>query len=76
MKKLSATFHGIRFQFSLDDEFADYVHKDLCLNAVEFDRDNELRKLLNAYLKKSDEVFRLEKKLDRILQKLESIEEK
>lgn len=72
-KKIAVTFKGVRFQFELSGELADYVVQDLKLNAVEFDRDNDPRKLLTAYLKKSDEVYRLEKKLDDILQKLDNL---
>ena len=73
-KSISVSFGGVRFKFDLQSDFADYVAQDLRLNAVEFDRDNELRKLLNSYLKKSDEVYRLEKKVDDILQKLDDIQ--
>jgi len=76
MEKIAVTFKGVRFQFELSRELSKYVVQDLKLNGVEFDRDNDLRKLLTAYLKKSDEVFRLEKKLDSILEKLEKISEK
>jgi len=75
-KKIAVTFKGVRFQFELSQDLGEYVVQDLKLNGVEFDRDNDLRKLLTAYLKKSDEVFRLEKKLDSILEKLEKISEK
>lgn len=75
-KKIAVTFKGVRFQFELSNELSDYVVQDLKLNGVEFDRDNDPRKLLTAYLKKSDEVFRLERKLDEILHKLESLSEK
>jgi hypothetical protein len=70
-KKIAVTFKGVRFQFELTSELADYVTQDMKLNGVEFDRDNDPRKLLTAYLKKSDEVFRLEKKLDEILHKID-----
>jgi len=74
-KDLAVTFKGIRFRVDLSEELADYVKQDLSLNAVAFDRDNDLRKLLTAYLKKSDEVFRLEKRLDAILERLERLDE-
>lgn len=66
----------MRFKLSLEESFARYIEQDLRLNAVEFDRDNELRKLLNAYLKKSSEVYRLEQKVDNILAKLEDLHNK
>jgi len=75
-RKIAVTFKGVRFQFELSHDFGEYVVQDLKLNGVEFDRDNDLRKLLTAYLKKSDEVFRMEKKLDSILEKLEKMSEK
>lgn len=75
-KKIAVTFKGVRFQFELSHELGEYVVQDMKLNGVEFDRDNDPRKLLTAYLKKSDEVFRLEKKLDDILQKLEKMSQK
>jgi hypothetical protein len=74
-KDLAVTFKGIRFRVDLSEQLADYVKQDLSLNGVAFDRDNDLRKLLTAYLKKSDEVFRLEKRLDAILARLEKLDE-
>ena len=75
-KKIAVTFKGVRFQFELSPELGNYVVNDMRLNGVEFDRDNDPRKLLTAYLKKSDEVFRLEKKLDEILTKIETLSDK
>ncbi|MGM0533804.1 MAG: hypothetical protein ACQERK_04845 [Campylobacterota bacterium] len=74
-KDLAVTFKGIRFRVDLSEDLAQYVRQDLSINGVAFDRDNDLRKLLTAYLKKSDEVFRLERRLDAILERLEKLDE-
>jgi len=51
MKKVAFSLGGRRFEMELESEFALYVEDDLTLNGIATDRDNELTKLLRAYLK-------------------------
>lgn len=51
MKKIIFTVGGRRFEVELEDNFAQYVSKDLSTNNIELDRDNEATKLLQVYLK-------------------------
>ena len=69
-KKVSLTVNRSRFEIDLDDDFADYLLKELKKD-FKFDANNDLKVLLHAYVRKQSEVFEQEKKLEKLLAKIE-----
>ena len=67
MKKVAFSLGGRRFEIELESEFALYVEDDLTLNGIATDRDNELTKLLRAYLKALKQNYDNEKQIETLL---------
>jgi len=67
MKKVAFSLGGRRFEMELESEFALYVEDDLKLNGIATDRDNELTKLLRAYLKALKQNYDNEKQIETLL---------
>ena len=67
MKKVAFSLGGRRFEMELESEFALYVEDDLTLNGIATDRDNELTKLLRAYLKALKQNYDNEKQIETLL---------
>ncbi len=72
-KKISLTVNGSRFDIDLEDDFADYLNiklkKDFSLES-----NNELKKLLQAYVRRSHELFEQEKKISGMIDLLAKTE--
>lgn len=70
-KKVSLTVNRSRFDIDLDDTFADYLlermEKDFKL-----DGNNDLKVLLQAYVKRNYELFEQEKQIRMLLNKIET----
>jgi len=60
-KKISLTVNGSRFDIDLEDDFADYLNAKLKRD-FSMDSNNELKKLLQAYVRRSHDLFEQEKK--------------
>ncbi len=69
-KKISLTVNGSRFDIDLEEEFADYLQKQMRKD-FNADGNNELKKLLQAYVRKNHELFAHEQKVERLLMKIE-----
>jgi hypothetical protein len=69
-KKVSLMINRVRYDIDLDDAFADYLLEELKKD-FKFDANNDLKVLLHAYVKKQSEVFEQEKKLEKLLAKIE-----
>ena len=50
MKKVVLTLEGKRFEVELENSFASYVENNLKEQGIAVDRNNEVSKLLKAYL--------------------------
>jgi len=65
-KKVSLTVNRSRFDIDLDDAFADFL-----LNQLEkdfkLDANNDLKVLLQAYVRKNYELFEQEKQIEKML---------
>ena len=66
-KKVSLTVNRSRFDIDLDDAFADFL-----LNQLEkdfkLDGNNDLKVLLQAYVKKNYELFEQENRIEKIIE--------
>lgn len=65
-KKISLTINRSRFDIDLDDAFAEYMLQGLERD-FKLDGNNDLKVLLQAYVKKSYELFEQEKKINLLL---------
>lgn len=68
-RKLALTINQSRFDIELDQEFADFfetqVHRDL-----KFEKNNEVKALLQAYIRLNYALFEQEKTIERIMDKV------
>jgi predicted DNA-binding transcriptional regulator YafY len=67
MKKISFTINGRRFEVELDNDFALYVLDRLSQSKIVDNRDNDVPKLLNAYLKALKENYDNQKQIEELL---------
>jgi hypothetical protein len=70
-KKVSLTVNRSRFNLELDDAFADYL-LDQLEKDFKLDANNDLKVLLQAYVKRNYELFEQEKALEKLIKNLES----
>ena len=71
-KKISLTVNGSRFDIDLEDDFADYLNAKLKRD-FSMDSNNELKKLLQAYVRRSHDLFEQEKKASEMIDLLAKI---
>jgi len=67
MKKVSFPINGRRFEVELDNDFALYVKEKLAQSKIADDRNNDVPKLLNAYLKALKENYNNQKQIEELL---------
>ncbi len=72
MKKIVFTIAGRRLEVELEDDFAQYVSNDLLQNEVALDRDNDIRQLLQLYLKSIHKEFHSEEQIKILLNQIEN----
>ncbi|NPA50547.1 MAG: hypothetical protein GXO02_02840 [Epsilonproteobacteria bacterium] len=73
MGDLVVTFGGLRIKAkNLDDNFLEFVQSDLEASGVNFDRDNEIEKLLKAYLRLAAKSMNYEKEIEKILKDIDT----
>jgi len=70
MKKVIFTLEGKRFEIELEDSFANYVEEQLKESAISFDRNNEIAKLLKAYLTALKNSYDTDKQIEILLNKI------
>lgn len=68
-KKITLTINGTRFDIDLEDGFAEYVENELVEN-FNVEGNNDVKKLLQAYIKKNHEVYEAKKTLQNTMKKL------
>ncbi|HIC43136.1 MAG TPA: hypothetical protein EYO73_02230 [Sulfurimonas sp.] len=68
-KKITLTINSSRFDIDLEDIFARYIEKDL-EDKFNLNGNNNIKTLLQAYVKKSYELFEAEQMLNNILKKI------
>lgn len=64
-KKIGLHVHGRRFDVDVEDDFAPFLEEEM---AKDFNRDgnNDLKRMLHAYVKKTHELYLQEKEIQKI----------
>ncbi|CAA6816671.1 MAG: Unknown protein [uncultured Sulfurovum sp.] len=71
MKRIVFMIASRRLEVELEDDFADYVSKDLLDNKVSLERDNEVSQLLQLYLKTIHKEYQSEEQIKILLNNIE-----
>jgi hypothetical protein len=72
MKKIVFTIATKRLEVDLEDDFAEYVSTDFLKNEIALDRDNDVSRLLQLYLKTMHKEFQSEEQIKILLNQIES----
>jgi len=69
-KKIGLLLGGRRFDVDVEDNFAPFLEKNI---AKDFNKDgnNDFKKLLHAYVRRTYELYLQEKKIENLLSKTE-----
>jgi translation initiation factor 2 beta subunit (eIF-2beta)/eIF-5 len=73
MKDVGLTVSGNRYNIKLEDDFADFVNKDLKEAGVNLNTDNQPDKLLKAYLRLAKQATNYESEIELLIETLDSI---
>ncbi len=68
-KKLGLHVGGRRLEINVTDEFADYLENELT-REFNMNGNNDLQLVLQAYIRKTHEIFGMEKDMQKLLRKL------
>jgi len=68
-KKITLTINSSRFDIDLEESFARYIEKDL-EDKFNVNGNNDIKTLLQAYVKKSYELFEAEQMLANTLKRI------
>ncbi|PHQ65536.1 MAG: hypothetical protein COB99_03520 [Sulfurimonas sp.] len=69
-KKIGLHIGGRRFDVDVEDDFAAFLEEHMSKD-FNIDGNNDLKKMLHAYVKKTHELFLQEKEIEKILRKTE-----
>jgi len=72
LKNVGLTVSGRRYQMKLEDDFANYVNKNLREAGVNLATDNKPDKLLKAYLKLAKQVTSYENDIEFLIKTLDN----
>jgi len=67
-QKIGLHIGGRRFDVDVDDEFAPFLRHQM-RNDFNIDGNNDLKKLLQAYVRKNHELYEQELEIDKIMRK-------
>ncbi len=73
MKSVALTVSGIRYEIKLEDEFADFVNKDLQESEINLNTDNKPDKLLKAYLRLAKQATSYEDEIELLIETLDGL---
>jgi len=73
MKNVGLTISGNRYEIKLEDEFANFVMKDLKESGINFNQDNKPERLLKAYLKLAKQTSSYEDEIDLLIETLDNL---
>lgn len=73
MKQVALTISGNRYKIELDDDFADFVNKDLQDAGINIFQDNKPDKLLKAYLRLAKQTTSYEDEIELLIETLEGL---
>ena len=71
-KKIGLHIGGRRFDVDVDDDFAKFLEHNMTKD-FNIEGNNDLKLLLQAYVRKNHELYRLEKKVEEILKKTDNL---
>jgi len=71
-KKIGLHIGGRRFDVDVDDEFADFLERNMSKD-FNIEGNNDLKLLLQAYVRKNHELYVQEKKVAEIMKKMENL---
>ena len=69
-RKISFMVDGKKFDLNIDEQFAPFLQKQMSLD-LNVDGNNEVKKVLEAYIRKTYELYLKEKKIEDILKKFD-----
>ncbi|MDD2357919.1 MAG: hypothetical protein PHX13_08405 [Thiovulaceae bacterium] len=69
-RKISFMVDGKKFDLNIEDEFAPFLQKQMTYD-LNVDGNNDVKKVLEAYIRKTYELFLKEKKVEEILKKFD-----
>ncbi len=69
-KKIGLHIGGRRFDVDVEDKFATFLEDEMAKD-FNIDGNNDLKTLLQAYVRKNHELYLQRQKIDKILEKLE-----
>lgn len=69
-KKLGLNIASRRFDLDVEDSFAPFLEKQM-MSDFNIEGNNDIKVLLQAYVRKSHDLFLQEQKLEEIIQKIE-----
>jgi hypothetical protein len=69
-KKISFMIDGKKFDLNIDEEFAPFLQKQMVYD-LNVDGNNEVKKVLEAYIRKTYELYQEERKVAEILKKFD-----
>lgn len=69
-KKIGLHIGGRRFDVDVEDNFASFLEKQMSID-FNIDGNNDLKLLLQAYVRKNHELFLQEEKIEQITKKID-----
>ena len=73
MKNVGLTVCGNRYEIKLEDDFADFVNKDLSDAGINLHTDNKPDKLLKAYLRLAKQATSYEDEIELLIETLDGL---
>ena len=73
MKNVALTVSGSRYEIKLEDDFADFVNKDLQDAGINLSTDNKPDKLLKAYLRLAKQAASYEDEIELLIDTLDAV---
>ena len=73
MKNVALTVSGSRYEIKLEDDFADFVNKDLQNAGINLNTDNKPDKLLKAYLRLAKQATSYEEEIELLIDTLDGV---
>ena len=71
-KKIGLNIGGRRFDVDVEDDFAVFLEKNMAKD-FNIDGNNDLKILLQAYVRKNHEIYEQEQKIETILKKCDDL---
>jgi len=73
MTAVGLTVSGNRYEVKLEDEFAEFIVKDLEASGINMHTDNKPDKLLQAYLRLAKQANSYEEEIELLIETLDSL---